>query len=58
MRAVRFTNLASLSLALLGISDTRPASQSTSPFRNFLATIKDRPYREISRLVSWARASK
>ena len=33
MRAVRFTNRASLSLALLGISDTRPASQSTSPFQ-------------------------
>ena len=30
------------------------ACQSTSPFRNFLATIKDRVYMEISRLVSWA----
>ena len=27
--AVRFTNQASLTLALLGISDTRPASQSS-----------------------------
>ena len=32
-------------VCFLGISDTRPASQSTSPFRNFLADI-NRPLHE------------